>query len=277
MRTKQFGMILLGLSLALVTSCSKEEVEKPVDNSEPVVPMKKQELTGVFEGEWNYDELSYPIVVNDGYIFADELPVEGIFKRIRGDMLSICDYYPEKKAAIIDSIGNIFFASSYKYPMTDLQIKYELGDYSAIDGIYYAKMLSIKNKLSDIATTICIDREPPYPSETIVIDAPEPNTISFDVKADGIPYRIDLVSKEHDVNMEFHMKPQLLGDPVGLWVIQYWFNTFRVINMMTGQQYDMDIMNYGYPRRHNKEDTNLLQFQAKEKTGSAEERIIPYI
>ena len=275
---KRLSIFMLVLSLALAMSCSKEEVEKLVDNSEPVVPMKKQELTGVFEGEWNYDELSYPIVVNDGYIFADELPVEGIFNRIRGNMLSICNYYPEKKAEIIDSIGNIFFASSYKYPMTDLQIKYELGDYSAIDGIYYAKMLSIKNKLSAITTTICIDRVPPYPSETIFIDAPEPNTISFDVIADDVPYRIDLVSKEHEVNIEFHMRPQWVGTPAGLWTIQYWFNSYRVINMMTGQQYDTVIMNlnYGYPRRQNKEDTNLLQFQAKERTESAQERIVAY-
>ena len=79
---KRLSIFMLVLSLTLVMSCSKEEVEEPVDNSEPVVQMKKQELTGVFEGEWNYDELSYPIVVNDGYIFADELPVEGIFNRI---------------------------------------------------------------------------------------------------------------------------------------------------------------------------------------------------
>ena len=59
-----------------------------MDNSEPVVPMKKQELTGVFWGEWNYcDDLTYPIEVNDGYIFVDELPVEAIFYRIKQHVL----------------------------------------------------------------------------------------------------------------------------------------------------------------------------------------------
>ena len=75
-KTKQFGMILLGLSLALVTSCSNEEVEKPVDNSEPVVPITSQELTGEFEGEWSYlygQSQTGKIVVNDGYIFIDDL------------------------------------------------------------------------------------------------------------------------------------------------------------------------------------------------------------
>ena len=273
---KRLSIFMLVLSLALVMSCSKEEVEEPVDNSEPVVPITSQELTGEFEGQWNCDVLSSSIVVNDGYIFVDELPGEAIFSGIRHLVLSSCDNHPEIKARITDSIGNIFFASSYKYPMTDLQIKYELGDYSDIDGIYYAKMLSIKNKLSDITTHLFIDRVPPYPSETIVINAPEPNTISFDLKADGVPYRIDLVSKEHDVNMEFLMKPQLFGDPAGLWVIQYWFCTYRVINLETGKQYVLSPVYSGHRLNQGKEDTIQLRFNATKRTGSAEERIIAY-
>ena len=263
MRTKQFGMILLGLSLALVTSCSKEEVEEPVDNSEPVVPMTSQELTGEFEGEWSSEVGNLQngkIVVNDGYIFIDEIPAEGIFNEIRQDVLSSCIDYPELKARITDSIGNIFFASSYKYPVTDLQIKYRINSFSSDEGYYSASIKSIKNIWSVTSTVL----------ESTVIDPPEPNTISFTVKVDTLFYRIDLISKEHEVNAEFFM-----GN--GMWLFQYWFNTFRIINMMTGQQYDMAIMNYGYPRRHNKEDTNLLQFQAEERTGSAEERIVPYI
>ena len=274
MKMKKYGVILFGLSLALVTSCTKDEVEIPVDNSKPVVPSTSQELTGVFEGEWMCMDSVHPtrgsIVVNNGYTFVDELPAEGIFNEISQYVLSICNDHPEKKAAIIDSIGNIFFASSYKYPMTDLQIKYKLVDYSAIDGIYYAKMLSIKNKLSDITTTICIDREPPYPSETIVIDAPEPNTISLSVWADKVLYRIDMVSKEREVNAEFYM-----GN--GMWMLQYWFNTFRVINMQTGKYYDFSIIYDNHRLQQGKEDTIQLRFNATKRTGSAEERIVPYI
>ena len=256
----QLGMILWGLSFALVMSCSKEEVEEPVDNSEPVVPMKKQELTGVFWGEWNYcDDLTYPIEVNDGYIFVDELPVEAIFYRIKQHVLVSCIDHPEKKAAIIDSIGNIFFASSYKFPMADLQIKYELGDYSSDEGCYSASIKSMKNRWSDISTYL----------ESTVINPPEPNTISFTVK-EGIPfYRIDLISKEHEVNAKFFMKN-------GMWLFQYWFNTFRIINMMTGQQYDIVFKTNADPLRRNKADVNLLQFQAKERTESAQERITSY-
>lgn len=257
---KRLSIFMLVLSLALVMSCSKEEVEEPVDNSEPVVPLTSQELTGEFEGEWS--SMSGPsqngkIVVNDGYIFVDELPAEAMFNVIKQHIESACNDNPEMKAAIIDSIGNLFFASSYQYPITDLQIKYEMGDFSSDEGYYSASIKSMKNRWSEISTYL----------ESTVINPPEANTISFTVK-EGIPfYRIDLISKEHDVNAKFFMEN-------GMWLFQYWFNTYRVINMMTGKQYDIVMRYDGYPRRHNKEDTNLLQFQAKERTGSAEERIV---
>ena len=145
-KLNQLGMILWGLSFALVMSCSKEEVEEPVDNNEPVVPITSQELTGEFEGEWSSvggNLQNGKIVVNNGYIFIDELPAEGIFNEIRQDVLSICNDHPEMKAAIIDSIGNIFFASSYKYPITDLQIKYRLEKNQTLIKTWYCRRLHI--------------------------------------------------------------------------------------------------------------------------------------
>lgn len=269
-KMKQFGKILLlGLILALVTSCSKDEVE-PVDNSEPVIPLTSQEMTGEFEGEWSYTyghSQNGKIVVNDRYIFIDELLTDIIVLQLVDDIRDYCLDHPEVEAQMKDSIGNFFFASSYKFPATDLQIKYNLVSYS--DGSYSASILSMKNMWSDIITTIIIDKEPPYPSETIVIAQPEPNTISFGVKADDVSYRIDLISKEHETTAELNMS-------TGLCVFQYWFNIIRINNLQTGQQYDAVIMNDGYPRRHNKEDTNLLQFQAKKRIGTAVERIVAY-
>jgi len=260
---KKFGVILFGLSMALLMSCSKEKEEEIVDNGEPVVPMTSQELTGEFEGEWTCSEIAYSkgrIMVNERYIMIEELPAENILKSM---IFMVYDVDPDTKARIIDSIGNIFFASSYEFPATDLQIRYELGEYSAINGMYYGSASSIKNMWSGLTTQFVKDQE------TIVIGPAEPNNISFVVKADGQRYRIDLISKDHEVNMEFLMKEQWGGTPAGLWIIQYWFSTYRVVNLQTGQQYDMAIMNSGYPRRHNKEDTNLLQFQAKKRTGDS--------
>jgi hypothetical protein len=222
-----------------------------------------QELTGEFEGEWTCSEIAYSkgrIMVNERYIMIEELPAENILKSM---IFMVYDVDPDTKARIIDSIGNIFFASSYEFPATDLQIRYELGEYSAINGMYYGSASSIKNMWSGLTTQFVKDQE------TIVIGPAEPNNISFVVKADGQRYRIDLISKDHEVNMEFLMKEQWGGTPAGLWIIQYWFSTYRVVNLQTGQQYDMAIMNSGYPRRHNKEDTNLLQFQAKKRTGDS--------
>lgn len=262
-KTKQFGMILLGLSLALVTSCSNEEVEKPVDNSEPVVPITSQELTGEFEGEWSYlygQSQTGKIVVNDGYIFIDDLFTKAVVLHLVDDIRYYCLDHPEVEAQMKDSIGIFFSASSYNFPTTDLQIKYNLVSYS--DGSYSASILSMKNMWSSIESHI---------SETIIIGPPEPNTISFGVKADGVSYRVDLISKEHETTVELSMS-------TGLWMFQYWFNTIRINNLETGQKYNVEIMQSGgiYPRRHNKEDTNLLQFQAKKRTGSAENRIIAY-
>ena len=254
---KQFGFILVVLSLALVTSCSKDE-EVIANNQEPLIPMTSRELTGEFEVEWDFgaEPTVGTIVVNNEYIIVNEMPAEGIFKYIASDIQDVCLDHPETKAMLADSIGNLFFASSYKYPKTDLEIKYQLDSYS--NPYYVASISSIKNTWSETSTAINIDYEPPYPAETIVIDPAEPNTISFSVEADGVPYRIDLVTKEHECTAEYNMN-------TGLWRFQYWFNTYRIINLQTGQHLDMKVVWNSSARRHDKEDTIPLGFYAEKK------------
>ena len=251
---KQFGFLLAVLSLALVTSCSKDE-EVIVNNQEPLIPMTSRELTGEFEVKWEYvaDSTVGTIVVNNEYIIVDELPAEGIFKYIASDIQNVCFDHPETKEELADSIGNLFFASSYQYPKTDLEIKYQLDSYS--NPYYVASISSIKNTWSDTSTAINIDYAAPFLGKTIVIDPAEPNTISFSVEADGVPYRIDLVTKEHECTAEYNMN-------TGLWRFQYWFNTYRFINQQTGQHWDMKVT-YDWPRRQNKEDTMPFAFYAE--------------
>ena len=266
---KHLSIVLSVLSLALMMSCSKEDEDEVVVVEEPVIPVVTQELTGEFDGQWGawgYVRQG-KIVVNDGYIFIDELPVEIAAGQLITDMREGCKYYPEKKEMAEERIGNFFFATSYKYPTTDLEIKYKLDSYSG--GVYSTSILGMKNKWSDIATTITIEKEPPYPSETIVIDAPEANCISFRVEADSVPYRVDLVCKANESTAELNMT-------TGMWSFKYWFSSWRIINLQTGQQFDLGITFGGLAYIKGKEDTILLEFQANNRTGSAEDRRSSY-
>ena len=269
---KRFGLFII--CLALITSCSKEEeVEKPINNSEPVVPMSNHVMTGEFEGEWNNlpaDPTNGSIVVSDEYIIIDELPAKLILNSMIFNINMSCLSYPEIKEQTIDSIGNIFFASSYKYPKTGLEIKYEMDSFS--DNCYTTKTLSIKNMWSETSTVINIDYEQPQTGEAIVIDPAEPNTISFSVEADGVPYRIDLVSKDHECNARFDMNDNTWNTP-GMWSILYWFKAYRFINLQTGKQWDLRIV-YDWLRRHDKEDTIPFGFYSSKLMGSTEERVV---
>lgn len=270
---KHLSIVLSVLSLALMMSCSKEDEDEVVVVDDPVIPVVTQELTGEFEGQWGASgcRQNGKIVVNDGYIFIDELPTSIAVRQLITDMRDGCRYHPEVEAIMKDSIGNFFFANTYKYPTTDLEIKYKLNSYS--DGVYSTSILSMKNKWSDITTTISIEKEPPYPSDTIVIDAPEANCISFRVEADSVPYRVDLVCKGKESTAKFNMT-------TGLWKFDYWFSSYRIINLQTGQQINIGITwelgKVTIGETTQKEDTNLLRFQANNRTGSAEERRSSY-
>lgn len=270
---KHLSIVLSVLSLALMMSCSKEDEDEVVVVDDPVIPVVTQELTGEFEGQWGASgcRQNGKIVVNDGYIFIDELPTSIAVRQLITDMRDGCRYHPEDEAKIKDEIGNFFFANTYKYPTTDLEIKYKLNSYS--EGVYSTSILSMKNKWSDNTTTISIEKEPPYPNDTIVIDAPEANCISFRVEADSVPYRVDLVCKGKESTAELNMT-------TGLWKFDYWFSSYRIINLQTGQQINIGITwelgKVTIGETTQKEDTNLLRFQANNRTGSAEERRSSY-
>lgn len=259
-RMKRFGMILFALSMVLVISCSKEDVETPVDNSEPVIPIKTLTLTGKFEGKWSCESKSSTgkLEVYDNYFIINELPTKAIVGDIVSPFLSESLIHPEIIEQMKDSIGTFFFASSYQYPTSFLSFKYQVDSYT--DESYWASISDLKNIWSDVGITI----EQPDSGETIVIDPSESNTISFSVEADGVPYRIDILSKEHEVNAEFDIK-------TGLWTFHYWFSTYRIYNLETGRQFEYGIkwaireLKYG-----NKKDTNQIKFTASRRMGPVE-------
>lgn len=267
---KQFGIFLFGLSLALVTSCSKDEVE-PIDNEETITQKASVELTGEFAGNWSCmgGSTSGKIMVSDCYIYIDELPTTRIVNDMRLDIEATISSNPGVKNLLNDSIGNFFFASSYNYPKTDLYINYQLESDSNADGVYKASISSVKNIWSDIYTTINTDYVPPYSGESTVIGPAEPNTISFGVEADGVPYRIDLVSKEQEYVAEFYTEPQL-NTSSWMWELQFWFKSFRIVNLETGQKYNLRISALGPRYEQGLEDTLQLLFKATERTGDAD-------
>ena len=257
MRMKQFGTILLGLGLALVMSCSKEDVEGPMYNSEPIIPVKTLELTGEYVGKWSC--MSEPstgtIEVYDNHFIIYELPTKTIVDDVVDPFRSSYSDHPEIKNQLKDSIGNFFFASSYQYPTSSLSFKYQLNSFS--DKSYFASISNLRDNWSNISMTI-ID---PNSGDITIIKPSEPYNISFDVVADGVPYRIDMISKDHEVNAEFNMK-------TGMWTFYYWFSNYRIYNLQTGQQFE-----YGLKwalasdiYRKNKKDTNQLKFIASRKT-----------
>ena len=65
------------------------------------------------------------------------------------------------------------------------------------------------------------------------------------------------------------MKEQWGGTPAGLWIIQYWFSTFRVVNLQTGQQFDLSLRFSGRRYNQGKEDTIQLRFNASQRTGDS--------
>ncbi|MBQ8457487.1 MAG: hypothetical protein IJ540_07785 [Prevotella sp.] len=264
-KMKQFGVVLLGLSLMAV-SCSKEEVEVPMENSEPVIPVTTQELTGVFEGGWSgmLDNTKGKIEVYNGFVSIDELPTKAITDHLIDDIRFAVFDDPELRTFLTDTLGNFFFASSYEYPVTNLLVKYQVDNSQGSS--FLASISGIWNGWTYTSTYIQNDFSL---DSLIVITPPEPNVISFSVKADGVPYRVDLIRKEDDAAAELNMT-------TGLWTFQYWYSGYRVLNLKTGRQTSWNVI-WSFLRRHKKEDTNLLQFQATKRTGGLpDENLIIY-
>lgn len=206
--------LLLGMSIVTVTSCSKDEGESnKIENSEPTIPIPAYEMSGKYEGKWNDNDMETGnIEVYEDYIIIDELPTKAILTSIINEVRR----NPESESQMVESIGNFFSASNYNFPRTDLVIRHQLESYS--DGYYIFSVKSVKNIWSSISTIIDTDYEAPYPAKRIEIGPSDPLTISFGVEADGVPYRIDLISIEHEMDAKFNLSTEreLIDEDCGL-------------------------------------------------------------
>jgi len=234
MRTKQFGMILLGLSLALVTSCSKDE-----DELESGV--QKSEWSGEFEAEWSFFESKEvgKVMVEDGHFYIDQLPAVAIFS----ELFSRIEQYSES-GPLVDASSNDYVGSSqmlfFKFDQDSTSISF--------------------NRLSNYYSYISLNivNEDNGQRENIVIEPSAPMTFSFGIQANDARYRIDLVGQDHIVNAEF-------DESTGSWVFNYWFNHIDLINLNLGKQFSFylsDKIIQDHPH-----DNLLLQFKTTKRLG----------
>jgi len=257
---KQFGMVLLGLSLAMFASCSKDD-ESEVPWAEQQPEEAKPEPTGKFEVQWSCMGIPLAkggIEIGDEYMSVGDFPAEALFGKIIYILRESATDNPEHRIHLADKIGNIFFADSYKYSNAVQVLKYVFSDssHAAIKGIISVWSLDGWVITQDYGGTF-------------IIDPPEDLTISFGVEADGVPYRIDLVHQEKEPSADFDAA-------TGLWSFTYWFDSFLISNLKTGQQYDKDIKVSGMPQRNDRRDTIQLQFKSIKRTEPAEEMVATY-
>lgn len=245
MKTKQFGMILLGLSLALLTSCSKDDEEPAISESE----VQKTEWSGEFEGEWSFLESREvgKVMVEEGLFYIDQLPTEGIFS----ELLSKLEPY--------STSGQLLNASSYDYNGCSQMLYFKFNQDSTS-----LSFEQLSNYYSYITLNLVNDDN--GQRENIVIEPSAPMTFSFGVQANGISYRIDLVGQDHVVNAEF-------DESSGSWVFNYWFSHIDLTNLSTGKQFSFylsDKIIHDHPH-----DNLLLQFKTTKRLGPTNGIVVP--
>ena len=254
---KQFVAVLLSLGMAFLMSCSKDDVEEPV---EPIIPGYSQELTGEFEGEWSCDSgAAVPSIgkidVESRIFFIDEIPTKTIIDNLVHPFHAAYPEHPEIRDQLNESIGDFFFASSYEYQVTDLQFNYKLDSYS--DGYYFASISYLKNQFSYGAMRVYS----PELGRTVTTAEPEPDTVPFRVEADGVKYRIDMITNVQESNAEFNMK-------TGMWTLNYWFSGFKLYNLYTGQNLEYSFKDAD-GNNVQSESHLILRFNAAKRTGNA--------
>lgn len=222
------GSILL-LGLVLMASCSKDTNDDAITYEDADIPVQQQ-LMGVFEGEWIYEDYAPAkgtIEVDRNNIQMD-FPCELVFGHIL-DRIQRHDFLnPEEKNMLV------WADKTYSYSDPEQTITYRMS--GASSEAIYASATLVDNHFTNVKTQL---------------------DFSFGVIADdGHKYQIDLINSTNEINAVFDLTTKL-------WTLVYRFKTVRITDLDNGGTFDItskQLVPDGKDR-----DSQTIVFKAKER------------
>lgn len=222
------GSILL-LGLVLMASCSKDTNDDAITSEDADIPVQQQ-LMGVFEGEWFYEDYAPAkgtIEVDRNNIQMD-FPCELVFGHIL-DRIQRHDFLNQEEKNML-----VWADKTYSYSDPEQTITYKMS--GASSEAIYASATLVDNHFTNVKTQL---------------------DFSFGVIADdGHKYQIDLINSTNEINAVFDLTTRL-------WTLVYRFKTVRITDLENGMTIDItteQLVPDGKDR-----DSQTIVFKAKER------------
>lgn len=224
---KQGSILLLGL--VLMVSCSKDTNDDAITSEDADIPVQQQ-LMGVFEGEWFYEDYASAkgtIEVDRNNIQMD-FPCELVFGHIL-DRIQKHDFLNQEEKNML-----VWADKTYSYSDPEQTITYKMS--GASSEAIYASATLVDNHFTDVKTQL---------------------DFSFGVIADdGHKYQIALINSTNEINAVFDLTTRL-------WTLVYRFKTVRITDLENGMTIDItteQLVPDGKDR-----DSQTIIFKAKER------------
>lgn len=218
------GSILL-LGLVLMASCSKDTNDDAITSEDADIPVQQQ-LMGVFEGEWFYEDYAPAkgtIEVDRNNIQMD-FPCELVFGHIL-DRIQRHDFLNQEEKNML-----VWADKTYSYSDPEQTITYKMS--GASSEAIYASATLVENHFTNVKTQL---------------------DFSFGVIADGHKYQIDLINSTNEINAVFDLMTKL-------WTLVYRFRTIRIIDLDNGRTFECLISGW-----RQDQDSQTIIFKAKER------------
>ena len=220
---KQGSILLLGL--VLMASCSKDTNYDALTYENADIPVQQQ-LMGVFEGEWFYEDYAPAkgTIKVDGNNIQMDFPCELVFRNIL-DRMQRYDFFNSEE-------GNThaWDETTYSYSDPEQTITYKMS--GASSEAIYASATLVENHFTNVKTQL---------------------DFSFGVIADGHKYQIDLINSKNEISAVFDLMTKL-------WTLVYRFRTMRIIDLENGRTFDCLISGW-----RQDQDSQSIIFKAKER------------